>query len=164
VNFGGKPLMSRGTIASARALLILSISVILTAKLEVDTSSVEFLGISVKSNQLNEGLLYVLLFLFASHVINWIGDIISLRKFNESLYDKDKGKLSDDGADRITHLDWTLDNLNKEDPNYENVYNELRALSDSQKWYKSYAGFYVFVWHFLVPFIALTWAGCILWQ
>ncbi|MDE4189576.1 MULTISPECIES: hypothetical protein [Rhodobacterales] len=168
MHYAGAPLVSKATATSGRACLSLAVVVVLTTHLEIDTSSLEFLGISFSESQLSSGTFWVQLILIFSLTLNWIGDLISLAKWNSSMTSKGVATLFGGGGTMkgrlefvIEHLERAIDPENEiEKGNLSYVKRQLEEINCSLWWHEKYAILYVVGLHFLLPVSISLWAIC----
>ena len=174
MNRGGEPLLSRQTIVAGRATCTLAVSVLLSVYLDIDTSEMKFLEISISPTQLSSAATLGLAFFSLSLIVHWVGDIASSSLIGFGWRRKTTGKLFDEGGDDISHLKSVLGQLDQllnqddlkpaslddsERKGLEAVRKQLDNLARSANWFNSYASFYVLIWSFIVPLALAVVAG-----
>ncbi|MEO3478272.1 hypothetical protein AAFO90_11390 [Phaeobacter sp. CAU 1743] len=168
MHYAGAPLVSKATATSGRACLSLAVVVVLTTYLEVDTSSLEVLGISFSEKQLSSGSLWVQIILLLSLTLNWLGDLISLGKWNSSVSQKLAESTFGGGGKMKGRLEYVLKHLeNAIDPektiekaDFSYVKRQLEEVDRSLWWHEKYAVLYVVGLHFILPASISLWSIC----
>ena len=166
MNFAGNPLLSKPTITSGRSLTLLSLATILTHRYEIDLSTLRVLDISLTENQLNSTLCWVLGILWITHIVHWVGDYVSLGKWNTSMSKKSpEGSI---GAGKMkTRLEFVIQDFERVlDPNekshtavnIKNIEYKLQEINKDCWWHEKTALFYVVGWYFLVPTVLMGYA------
>ncbi|MGC3936672.1 hypothetical protein ACOTTU_02580 [Roseobacter sp. EG26] len=177
MNVGGQPVLGRSTMTSGRTLFGISMGVILSMRLEIDTSAFEFAGVRGTPEQLATGMLWVLGSLWLSLAINWMGDLINLGKYNSAMTQK-RGETNIGGMNRTRgRLQALIEVVENErearalaGPNEDKlsdrdllfISRELTELKNSQWWHSRMVWFYLVVWSFLIPSCLAAYAGCLL--
>ena len=185
MNLGGKPLLGRSTILTARSLMVLSASIIAVLWFEMDVTKFSILGIDPQS-KLDESAIAVLIFLSVSHIVNWVGDAVSNGKFSLFSQNKPLEKLNDIQKQRsyICDLCQSMEGIEKQlqelqtdispaesgrkieniDESMKGLLGQMVALHKSGWWFSMYARFYVIGWNFVMPLAMATLAGYLLYN
>lgn len=168
MNFGGKDWVSRRTHSSGRAVLILSIAIILVRWLGIPTEQVELLGVEIGNEQLVPGATVVVVILTVSHFINWRFDVLALQSWNSAMA-KDaipndhtaNLKLSSQLEQALKTIENVKSRFSDDDLRAQDLSATLRTATDSLSeinskvwWHERFAILYVIVWTFIVPTVA----------
>ena len=169
MNYGGDTIISRPTRASGRILLALGLATVLVKKYEIDTSQLTLLNIPIAESQV-VGITWVVLVLqMVVHSANWMGDFLSLGRWNSALKDKGVETLWDGGGKMKGRIEFLFELLEHADVSrekefgetIEQVLKELRAIRRSMWLFDLYAIFYVVFINYLLP-VALAVCALIL--
>jgi hypothetical protein len=173
MNYAGSQLLSRSTLATGRSLLLLSVGVVLSVKLEIDISGFKLVGIEFSEAQLNGALIWVVCILVISHIAHWVGDFASLGKWNSSLSSKLAESTWGGGGKMKGRLEFVIQNFEQAIDEKDSLHKKAdidwikRVLEDLKRnswWFEKYAVFYVVVWNLLLPVVFSGYAIKLLWN
>jgi hypothetical protein len=153
--------------------MVLSITLILTDKYQIDTSGLELFGVALGKVDLSGPLLWTLVTLWISLAFNWWGDLTSLGKWNSSVITKLAETPYGGGGKMKPRIEFILQNFERvfddEDKKQKKadvdfVKRYLEDIQESLWWHERLSVFYVVVWSFLVPTVLAVWSVWLVWH
>ena len=166
MNYAGTPLLSRPTISSGRGLFVIALTVVLSKYLSVDVSGLTVLGVTIAEDALGVALAWALGALWVSHLMHWVGDCLSLGKWNSSMSSKLAESTHGGGGKMKGRIEYVIERFEgalseeekRKDADIAYVKRMLEAIEKDCWKFERFAFFYVVVWSFLVPTLLAFWA------
>ena len=151
MHLAGQDAISRATRASGRTLVSLSFVIWFVKFVDAPIGDIVISGVSLPESSSGYGLVQwiVMVPLFVYHVMNWSGDLLSYRGWN----DRNKITLSagfGSATGLMTRLDSVLRTVEEKygsHPNEESLaIHHLREINSQVRLLNSFAGLYIFLW------------------
>ncbi len=151
---------------------------ILTVKYEINTENLELFGVVLGEKDLSGPIIWTLGTLYVSLLVNWMGDFISLGKWNSGLKLRLSDTLWDGGGPQhasteflrrsLADLSQKIESADMKDKEIKKIADDvsrrLETLLDSAKWYERSALVYVVVWSFIVPTLMAGYAAYLIYH